>query len=258
VAGLAPWGVIRLVVRDHLELQSGPRSPRSARLLLLGGFELRWGEAATPAAVGVRRLLALLALRDRPTPRWQVAGMLWPEMTEERAAGNLRSALWRLPHPGLVVRTGGGDLLLADELAVDYREAVGLAGVLLQDGPNQGALDEDSGCLSRELLPGWWDDWVLIERERFRQLRLHALEARCRCLAETGRYAQAVQAGLAAVACEPLRESAQRLVIAVHLAEGNRSEALRQYQGYRRLLREELGLAPSAQLDELIRRLRAR
>ena len=245
MAGLAR-GVIWLVLCE-----------RSARLLLLGGFELRWREATTPAAVGVRRLLALLALHDRPAPRWQVAGMLWPEMTEERAAGNLRSALWRLPYRGLVVRMGGGDLRLADELAVDYREAVGLAGVLLKGDLDPGALDQDSGCLSRELLPGWWDDWVLIERERFRQLRLHALEARCRCLAETGRYSQAIQAGLAAVACEPLRESAQRLVITVHLAEGNHGEALRQYHGYRRLLRDELGLVPSPQLDEVIGRLRA-
>jgi DNA-binding SARP family transcriptional activator len=253
-------GVIRLALRDRGRpvLETRPTIPHAARLLLLGGFELRLQEATARAAVGVRRLLALLALRDGQAPRWQVAGMLWPEMTEERAAGNLRSTLWRLPHPGLVVRTGDGDLRLADKLTVDYQEAMELAGSLLQGDVDPGALDQDCSCLSRDLLPGWWDDWVLIERERFRQLRLHALEARCRRLAKTGRYAQAIQAGLAAVAGEPLRESAHRALIMVHLAEGNHSEALRQYQGYRSLLRQELGVSPSPQLNEVIEHLRAR
>jgi DNA-binding SARP family transcriptional activator len=68
----------------------------------------------------------------------------------------------------------------------------------------------------------------------------------------SGRFGEAVQAGLAAVKAEPLRESAQRSLIRAHLAEGNLGEALRQYHSFRRLLLEELGVGPSAELEDLV------
>ena len=94
------------------------------------------------------------------------------------------------------------------------------ARVLSGGGPPLGL---DLLCRAGELLPHWYDDWVVIERERFRQLRLHALDALCESLAAAGRYAAAVEAGRASVAAEPLRESAHRLLIQAHLAEGNRA-----------------------------------
>jgi DNA-binding SARP family transcriptional activator len=106
-----------------------------------------------------------------------------------------------------------------------------------------------------DLLPGWYDDWVLMERERLRQLRLHALEALCSRLADAGRFGLAVEVGLAAVWADPLRESAHRALMKAYLAEGNSGEALRQYLNCRRLLHEELGLYPSAQMEDLIRSL---
>jgi DNA-binding SARP family transcriptional activator len=70
---------------------------------------------------------------------------------------------------------------------------------------------------------------VVFERERFHQLRIHALESLCDQLAASRRYVQAEQAGLAAISGEPLRESAHRALIRVYLREGNRGEAIRQY-----------------------------
>ncbi|MGH8905014.1 MAG: AfsR/SARP family transcriptional regulator [Egibacteraceae bacterium] len=60
-----------------------------------------------------------------------------------------------------------------------------------------------------------------------------------------GRYSQAIDAGLAAIAGEPLRESAHRALIRAYLAEGNPSEALRQYRIYRRLLHDPTRPPPS-------------
>ena len=224
-----------------------------AGLVLLDGFELRRGGRVVPVPMTVQRVLAFLALHDRPLPRSQVAGTLWLEVTEERATASLRSALWRLRRPGdTLVEVTPSHLRLAAEVTVDYREAVDYARALLEEAGGGEALDRNPGCLLRELLPGWWEDWVLVERERFRQLRLHGLEAHCRRLTRAGRFAQAVEAGLAAVAMEPLRESAHRLLISAHLAEGNRAEALRQYRAYQRLLREELALDPSPQIQTLL------
>jgi DNA-binding SARP family transcriptional activator len=112
----------------------------------------------------------------------------------------------------------------------------------------------DAGLLSGagDLLPDWSDEWVLLERERLRMLRLHALEAFVeRCLAD-GRFGDASEAAIAAVSSEPLRESAQRALISVYLAEGNRVEAIRQYRRFNDLLYHELGVAPSGQLTALI------
>ncbi len=74
----------------------------------------------------------------------------------------------------------------------------------------------------------------------------------CAALTEARRYGEAAQAGIAAIAAEPLRESAHRALIRVHLAEANPCEALRQYRLFSQMLRDQLGLEPSAQLRELV------
>src|SRR5262249_14593389 len=103
-----------------------------------------------------------------------------------------------------------------------------------------------------ELLPGWYDDWLLPERERMRQIRLHRLEALCRHFSAEGRHALAIEAGLAAVAAHPLREGAQRLLIAAYLAQGNTAEAVRQCDACAAQLREALDIAPSPATRTLV------
>ena len=106
--------------------------------------------------------------------------------------------------------------------------------------------------IAGDLLPGWYEDWVVTEREHFRQLRLHALEQLCEQLTDDGRFGQAVEAGLAAVSGEPLRESAHRVLIRAYLQEGNRAEAIRQYSACRDVLRRELGIDPSPPTQALL------
>jgi DNA-binding SARP family transcriptional activator len=108
-----------------------------------------------------------------------------------------------------------------------------------------------------ELLPGWDEEWLIGERERARQQCVHVLEAICRQMTDAGRAAEAIDAGVAAVAIDPLRESAQRVLISAHLAEGNVSEARRQFDGYCSLLRTELGVDPSPLLTALVGATRA-
>lgn len=223
---------------------------------LLGGFELRIGEGVIPIPAGFQRLVTFLALSARLLPRTHVAGMLWPDVPTGRANANLRAALWRLPQPceGFI-EVSARHLRLTDNVFVDHHRAAALARRLLDRSSRWD--DEELGTawtqLSRDLLPDWYDDdWVLAERERFHHLRLHALEALCDRLTADGRYGEAVDAGLAAVRAEPLRESAHRVLIKAHLAEGNHGEASRQYSSYRQLTLAELGIEPSAHLRELL------
>jgi DNA-binding SARP family transcriptional activator len=104
-----------------------------------------------------------------------------------------------------------------------------------------------------DLLPGWYDDWVIFERERIRQRLLHALEVLSRRLAAAGRCAEAVEAAISAVSADPLRESANKVLIEAHLAEGNLVEGRRAYQRYRDTVRRELGVEPGKELASLVR-----
>jgi len=198
-----------------------------------------------------RKILAFLALSTHAVSRPALAGTLWPESPGSRAAANLRAAISRLPRPlgHPLVKSVGPRMALTDEVLVDLHHAHDL----IEDSARATGPAPGSWCA--DLLPTWDEDWVLLERERYRQTRLHALERLSEQLRVQRRYDDAMQAALAALAGEPLRESAHRLVIEVHLAEGNAAEALRQYHLYRELLRTELGLAPSAGIRTLVRPL---
>jgi DNA-binding SARP family transcriptional activator len=187
--------------------------------------------------------------------RAYVAGSLWLDSPEERAAGNLRSALWRIHrHAPALVAADTRTLRLGPSVRVDLRDAETRARTELS-GDSSGIAPD---ALTLDLLPDWYDDWVLLERERFRQLRLRALESMCTRLAAAGKLDEALEAGLLALAGEPLRESAHRALVALHLAEGNAAEALRQFRLCRRLLLEQLGVEPSPRMLELVAGLDAR
>jgi DNA-binding SARP family transcriptional activator len=224
------------------------------RLGLLGGFRLTIEAEDISLPMNAQRLVSFLALHDQPLLRPFVGGTLWGESTDHRAGGSLRSALWRLHHPTYtLVALTSDHIALSPTVAVDLREGEALAHRVLdpsQDLDDVAAVNED--VLSADLLPDWTEDWVLMERERYHQLRLRALEALCRRLAAQGRFGQAVQAGLAAVSGEPLRESARSALIEAHLAEHNVAAARREYQAFRQLLQDELGLEPSEQIRALI------
>jgi len=217
------------------------------------GFELTLDGIGVPLSNGPQRLLAYLALQERSLPRTHIAGVLWGDVPDERAAGNLRSALWRLRQLGLELVGSARDyLVLSSQVVVDVRETDRLAKRVMDRGTDVSTLKLEELPFAGELLPGWYDDWVIFERERQRLICLLALETLCERWASAGHYAEAVMAGLAAVASEPLRESAHRALIKAFLAEGNPGEAIRQYGLYQDILREELRLEPSAQITKLV------
>jgi DNA-binding SARP family transcriptional activator len=223
------------------------------RLRLIDGFELRCDGEPVPVQLGAQRLVAYLALRNQALLRVHVAGALWLDHSEERSCANLRSALWRLRSQApSVVEATATHARLSRQVEVDLHEVVGLArGVL--DAPSDAAAEEvDARRLAGDLLPDWYDDWVLHERERLRQLRVHALERLASRSTELGRFSRAIETALTAIQADPLRESAHRILIRAYLAEGNASAGMRQYELYRRRASEELGLEPSPQLREMV------
>ena len=231
-------------------------------IAVLGGFGLSWRSGALGVPRASQRLLALLALRGGLASRTAVAGMLWPDATENHAYSNLRSALSRLERTARKALTANRlEVGLAENVAVDVRHARALARRLLDPAvkPDQSDLGMAAvAALSVDLLPDWYDDWVLLEAEDWRQLRVHALEALAGRLIACRRWGEAASAAGAAVRAEPLRESARAALIQVHLSEGNQSEAVRQFARYRALLHAELGLEPTPRLHHLVQGLQRR
>jgi DNA-binding SARP family transcriptional activator len=221
---------------------------------LIGGPYVRYGTEQRSVPEGSKKLLAFVALRRGRVERPYAAGALWPFGGDQRATGNLRSALWRLRRAGIdVVEADKWSLRLADEVQVDVHQLAAWANRLI----HRSAEPEDlTPCLVPEtachLLPGWYEDWAVLERERIRQRVLHALEALSSKLSEQGRHAEAVEAALRAVLEEPLRESGQRALLEAYLAQGNLIEARRAYARFARLLRSELGVEPSRQITALL------
>lgn len=229
-------------------------------LRLIDGFDLR--HRGTPAAVpgGGRRVIAFLALHNRPVRRGYVACSLWPDVFETHASSLLRSALSRLRRSGLdVVAVVGDCLYLAPAVAVDLHDIEAAA-----DRLSRGEEVAPENCaslleaLEGDLLPEWDEDWLLVVRQRHQELRMHALEALCVAFTASKQFSLAVRAGLSAVAADPLRESAQRALIEAYLGEGNPSQAVRQYDRYRTIVADELGLVPTEHLEAIIKAARDR
>lgn len=229
------------------------RTEAAIRVSLLERFRVDCDDISLFLSAGEQRLIAFLALNGGMLSRGFVAGNLWAETTEEGAAACLRSALWRVRHCGPpLIQTNRTHIGLEDDVAVDIQDAVRVANDIIQGGCPTPGLPEACESLRTDLLPDWYEEWVMIKRESFRQLRLRALETLSERLTADSRFREAVDVGLAAVECEPLRETAHRVIIRAHLAEGNVAEAVRQYRWYERLLETELGVEPSPRIIELI------
>jgi DNA-binding SARP family transcriptional activator len=224
-------------------------------VLLFGGPYVMLDGGRLEVPEGSKRLLAFLALSSGRVDRRHVAGSLWPAGNDERAAGNLRSALWRVKGAGIhIIESDKCSVMLRPGTLVDVSVLCEWAGRLVD-----GSATETDLCAvnwrtdAMDLLPGWYDDWVIFERERVRQKLLHALEALSRRLHEVGRYAEAVEVAISAVSADPLRESANQVLVEAHLAEGNLVEGRRAYERYRDIVRRELGVEPGEQLTGLVR-----
>ncbi len=220
---------------------------------LMGSFHLLRGSQPISLPVGEMRLVAFLALHPGAQRRSYVAGQLWPEVAETRARANLRNLVWKSQGAAPALLDCGGETIgLAACAGVDVRTMRRAADALLHFDASADSVPS-ADLFAKEVLIGWDDDWVLFERERLKQLSLHALEALSARFLESGAFAPAIDAALLAVKLEPLRESAHRAVSRAHLGEGNVVQARQQYDRYRDLLAADLGISPTSAYWDLVR-----
>jgi DNA-binding SARP family transcriptional activator len=221
------------------------------QLSLFQSWQLLWGANIVHVAARQQRLITALAIIG-PRPRSFLVGLLWPEHSEPRAMESLRVTVHLITRqvPGLLIN--GGAVLSLSELAdVDLHRVRSQIRRLGQVGLNGNAASCLHDLRHAELLPGWYDDWVIFEQNRLRHDRLHALlviarESLARCDSEV-----AVEACEAALELEPLYERAVGLLIQAERMQGNNTSALRAFEMYQAQLKADMGIAPS----EAIRRL---
>jgi DNA-binding SARP family transcriptional activator len=201
-----------------------------------------------------QRLITALAIYG-PRRRCYLAGLLWPENSETRALESLRVSVHIISRqvPGLLVNDGAV-LSLGPHVRTDLQRV--RAEILELELSQVGLNGNSARCVRQlrdaELLPGWYDDWVLFEQVRLRQDRLRALlhiarESMGRCDFEL-----AVEASRAAQELEPLYESAVRLLVKAERQRGNNASALHAFDMFAAQLKRDIGLEPSEDLRRLI------
>jgi DNA-binding SARP family transcriptional activator len=209
------------------------------------------GSNALSIPLSAQRLLSFLALHDRPLPRTYVAETLWPDVDEANAQASLRTALWRLnPEHRRILNVTPGEVSLHAGIHVDARALHGA----YREYRRTGALPQPDALLDvhGELLPGCWDCWLVIERERLRHEAVELLEGTGNACLARGEMHLATLLGLGAVECDPLRESATLLVVRARLAASDPGGAVRYALRYTQTLEEELQLPAPEHLVDLL------
>ena len=234
---------------------------------LLGGFQIANEQepATNLERARLQELLAYLLLhRGRPIPRQQLAFLFWPDSTEKQALTNLRN-LWY----GLRRALPAADhCLVADEMAVQWRadapcwldaaafeDYLAQAETAVHDHQRLHYLEKAAAQYGGELLPGFYSDWLLVERERLAQTYGRALEQLTDLHERLRQYRPAIEWTRALLRHDPLHELGHARLIRLHALNGDRAAALHAYHTCATILRRELDVAPGRPTRELYERL---
>ena len=214
--------------------------PGPHRVTVLGSFSVTAHGDPVSLSADARRVVAYLAVHRHPHSRTALAADLWPGVPGSAAL--LDAAL--ADADALLVRADG-TVALEPTVAVDLDEAMTVVRALAELPGHPDTVPADlpsaTALLAADVLPESSEPWLAVERERYRQIRLNALEELSSALTAAGRFADAVAAARAAVRTAPSRESARRALIEAHLAQGEITEAVAEYDEYQELLRSSVG-----------------
>lgn len=226
------------------------------RLNLFQRWQLLHGKSEIRVASRQQRLITALAFYGSRSRRY-MSGLLWPDSPEVRALESLRVAVHLISRqvPGLLVN-GGSTLALADCLSVDLQECFEQVGNCAHSVTSAAEDDCLAKLQSAELLPGWYEDWVILEQNRVRDFRLRMLLGHARRWLEEGETEVAAEAAQSALEIEPLQEACVKLLMRAELKSGNFAGALHRFECFKARLAAELGVNPSVPLAQLAASIR--
>jgi DNA-binding SARP family transcriptional activator len=205
-----------------------------------------------------RDLLFCLLQYPHGLRKEEVGGIFWPDHPPHKLDGIFRSTLYRLRRSVFRESVIFVEGMYRFNWDSDYWYDVQSFENLLDRADRAPGAEQASELLDAALslykgdyLEDVYADWCSLERERLRERRLDALQALAGLYAGRGKLQQAVTEYEHLVAQDPYREPAHRELMRCHFRLGNRVAAIRQYQSCIQILREDLGLSPTAETEEL-------
>jgi DNA-binding SARP family transcriptional activator/class 3 adenylate cyclase len=225
---------------------------------------------ALPSARSLELLAYLVLHRGVPQLRQHVAGVFWPESTEDQARSNLRHELHRLrtaiPEADRCLRADTRTVCWSDDAparvdVTEFEAALAEADTAEERGDAPGfrrAAERAAKAYGGDLLPGIYEDWVLAERERLRRAAIGLLDRLSGALANQGELRAAVHHARRRVDLDPLEESGYRQLMEAQDRAGDRAAALATYHRCTSTLRRELDVEPSAETVAMYRNLFAK
>jgi len=221
------------------------------KIILLGRFLIEQdGTVVNIPSRPVQSLLAYLVLTAGTAHRREkLAGILWPDSAESNARSNLRHALWRLRR----ALGDAADHVVADDLAVAFHNGgdVWIDTAILEQTASQGwsieDLQEAVSLYQGELLPGFYDDWVSLERQRLQAILEQKMGLLLDGLVQAGRWQDVLAWGERWIALGQVPEPAYRALMVAHAGLGDPAGMAAIYQRCSQALARELGVEPSEQ-----------
>jgi predicted ATPase/DNA-binding SARP family transcriptional activator/pimeloyl-ACP methyl ester carboxylesterase/tRNA A-37 threonylcarbamoyl transferase component Bud32 len=226
------------------------------QIILLGQFDVRLdGKAVELSSQPAQSLLAYLLLNTGVAVRRdQLAGLLWPDSLDSSARKNLRNSIW------LVRKAIGDTYLVADKSTVAFAPTAPfeLDVAVLQEPPAEGdlaALVRAVSVYRGELLPGFYDDWIQLERERLRDVFERRIQALLDLLTAAGQWGEVQRWAEHWISLGHVPEPAYRALMLSHAARGDLSRLASAYRRCQKSLQEELDVEPSNETQSLYQRL---
>lgn len=212
-------------------------------------------------------LIGFLAVHaEAPQPRQRLAGMFWPDSTEQQARTNLRRELHHLraligDDPALVVEPATLMWRESATCRVDvcvFNRERRMAMQALESGDDHGILEHGAAAVAEyhgDLLPGMFDDWVLAERENLRRQCVELCDHLVAAWRGGGDLRKAVEYGRLRVRLEPLEEVGYRMLMELQAEAGDRAGAISTFHKCAEILDRELQVKPSHATETLVERL---
>jgi predicted ATPase/DNA-binding SARP family transcriptional activator len=228
---------------------------------LLGKFDVRCdGKLITISSRPAQSLFAYLILSAGTSHRREkLAGMLWPDSLEETARDNLRHALWRVRKA--LDAVSSSRFLHADDLTISFEASSDywLDAAALQQISENASADELIAAVSiyqGELLPGFYEEWVVLEREHLYSIFEHHMARLLSLLQDEKRWLDILDWGERWIKLGQKPEPAYRALMSAHAAKGDMSKVAATYERCVKTLRE-FGMEPSEQTRSLYAKLKA-
>ena len=230
------------------------------RIRLLGEFSLNYDDTplTTISTPRLQSLLTYLILhRDAPQARSHLAFCLWPDLPEARARANLRRQLHQLQHA-----LPHADQFLAVDVNTIHWQTDGSFSLDVAEFEDAASHTHSRTDLQRavelyggDLVPGCYDDWIVSERERLKQILIEVLERLLQLATDERDYRAAIGYAQRLLQIDPVREEVHRRLINLHTLNDDRAAALRAYHTCVSMLQRELGVEPGPATREAYERL---